>query len=190
MSAIPEGLGGWLAAAVGLFWFVGAYNRLVRLRAQAMQAFGTLDGALSRQIDYVQGQLAEEPAQADPVLAAAIGQLATLLAVTRTRPLDAGAVLGLATALHAMLGAWARHHPDQALRFEPDGTLSRPVALEQLPVEPPGTAPLGWPEPSAAAEMARDQFNRAVERYNAAIRQFPTVLLAWLFRMRVASPLV
>ncbi len=34
-SALP-----WVALAVILFWSVGAYNRLVRLRSQAIAAFG------------------------------------------------------------------------------------------------------------------------------------------------------
>ena len=42
MSVLPESLAGWIAVAVLLFWFVGAYNRLVRLRAAVLQAYATV----------------------------------------------------------------------------------------------------------------------------------------------------
>ena len=32
MSVLPDSLAGWVVVAVLLFWFVGAYNRLVRLQ--------------------------------------------------------------------------------------------------------------------------------------------------------------
>ena len=33
MIHLPDSFGHWVGAAVLLFWFVGAYNRLVRLRS-------------------------------------------------------------------------------------------------------------------------------------------------------------
>ena len=38
----------WIFLALVLFWAVGAYNRLVRLRSTAIQAFGALDAHLMR----------------------------------------------------------------------------------------------------------------------------------------------
>ncbi|KAB2899823.1 MAG: LemA family protein, partial [Burkholderiaceae bacterium] len=38
----------WATAALLLFWTVGAYNRLVRLRSCVIQAFGGLDAHLVR----------------------------------------------------------------------------------------------------------------------------------------------
>ena len=49
--------------------------------------------------------------------------------------------------------------------------------------------PMAWPEPSAAAEIARTQFNLAVASYNAALAQFPALLVAWAVRLRPAAPL-
>jgi hypothetical protein len=78
--------------------------------------------------------------------------------------------------------------------FEPDGTLSRPASLEGLSERieetPRAEAPMFWPEPSAMVEITRAQFNAAVAQYNRAVRQFPAVLLAWIFRLRPAAPLV
>ena len=201
LSPLPSSLPYWLGAALLLFWFVGAYNRLVRLRSTALQAFATLDAALLRQLDFVQsraqatpdGEGAEPPAQAS--LRATTAQLTTLLAATRLRPLDPAAMGALATALHVMLNGWQRLYPDAVTSFDGDGTLSMPVPLggprDRTPDPASGPAtvgvPFAWPEPSAAAEIARSQFNLAVGEYNAAIGQFPALLVAWVMQLRRAA---
>ncbi len=200
MSLFRDSLAYWVVGAILLFWFVGAYNRLMRLRASALQAYATLDAALLRQLDFVQMHSLKRPADAadppDPALVslhATTAQLTTLLAVTRQRPLTATNIAALATALHVMLAAWQRLHPDAVMRFEPDGTLARVVAQQSgtesasVPSTPTELTP--WPEPSAAAEIARGQFNRAVAHYNAAIRQFPAVLVAWVMQLHPAAAL-
>ena len=207
MSALPDSLPGWIAAAVLLFWFVGAYNRLVRLRAAVLQAYATLDAALRKQLDFVQASIAAavperdapSPTHSSSVapLQAAATQLATLLGATRLHPLDPGGMAALATALQVLVSAWQRQHPDAVTVFDADGTLSRPAPL--LPSGAAGGAgaasaaaaePIAWPEPSAAAEIARSQFNLAVAQYNAAIVQFPALLVAWMVRLRPAAPLL
>jgi hypothetical protein len=196
MSSLDDSLPWWIAAALALFWFVGAYNRLVRLRSAALQAYAALDAALVRQLEFVMTQPAEADSPDDAPLRASLraaaGQLATLLAATRLQPLAPARIAALATALHVMLGAWQRLHPDAVIAFDADGLLSRPAALtdrEEVAVAANGTAPIAWPEPSAAAEIARGQFNLAVAQYNAAISQFPAVLVAWIMQLRQAAPL-
>lgn len=192
----------WAAVAVALFWFVGAHNRLVRLRSAALGAYASLDALLVRQLDFVQASIvASPPGEGDPrpgdaSLQAATGQASTVLGATRLRPLDPRAIGALGTALHVLLNAWARLHPDDVVSFEADGTLSRPAALlgpreSGATTQPfPGATPMAWPEPSALVEITRAQFNTAVMHYNAAIRQFPAVFVAWAFRLRPAAPLV
>ena len=204
MSALPDSLATWIVVAVLLFWFVGAYNRLVRLRAAVLQAYATLDAALGKQLDFVQASITDALPQKDAPasshssavapLQAATTQLATLLGATRLHPLDPGAMAALATALQVLVTAWQRQHPDAVTVFEADGTLSRPAPL--LPSGAGAAAasgtlePMAWPEPSAAAEIARSQFNLAVGQYNAAIVQFPALLVAWMVRLRPAAPLL
>ena len=203
MSVLPESLAGWIAVAVLLFWFVGAYNRLVRLRATVLQAYATLDAALGKQLDFVQASITASPQADAPTqellssvapLQAATTQLATLLGATRLHPLDAGGMAALATALQVLVNAWQRQHPDAVTVFEADGTLSRPMPIQAgsdaVAMAPGATAPIAWPEPSAAAEIARSQFNLAVAHYNAAIAQFPALLVAWAVRLRPAAPLL
>lgn len=201
MDGFGGSLLGWAGAALLLFWFVGAHNRLVRLRSAALQAYGALDALLVRQLDFVQASIAGSPpadehARAgDAALQAATGQALTVLGATRLRPLDPAAMGALGTALHVLLAAWERLHPDDVVSFEADGTLSRPATL-QGPREtgaaaaPPAVAPMAWPEPSAMVEITRAQFNAAVLQYNIAIRQFPALFVAWAFRLRPAAPLV
>lgn len=202
MSVLPESLASWIAIAVALFWFVGAYNRLVRLRAAVLQAYATLDAALGKQLDFVQASLSATP-PADALsqemlssmapLQAATTQLATLLGATRLHPLDAGGMAALGTALQVLISAWQRQHPDAVTVFDADGTLSRtmpaPAGANAISAVSNAGGPIAWPEPSAAAEIARSQFNLAVEHYNAAIAQFPALLVAWAVRLRPAAPL-
>lgn len=116
MSVLPDSLAGWVVVAVLLFWFVGAYNRLVRLRAAVLQAYATLDAALARQLDFVQTSLSAPSAAEESTdaaagassLQAATTQMATLLGATRQRPLEAGSMSALATALQVLLTAWQR----------------------------------------------------------------------------------
>ena len=206
MSVLPDSLAGWIATAVLLFWFVGAYNRLVRLRAAVLQAYATLDAALRKQLDFVQSSItatAQKDAPPDSLsssvapLQAATTQLASVLGATRLRPLDPGAMAALATALQVLINAWQRQYPDAVTVFDADGTLSRPapllssVAGAGADAALPGAfEPMAWPEPSASAEIARSQFNVAVSHYNAAIVQFPALLVAWLVRLRPAAPLL
>ncbi|MGI4779837.1 MAG: lema family protein [Janthinobacterium lividum] len=196
----PESLGYWIGAALSLFWLVGAYNRLMRLRSAALQAYATLDAALVRQLDFVQSRTQPESSDAVASIDAAaqaslLGstvQLSTLLGANRLHPLDPASIAALATALHVMLAAWERLHPDAVLSFGADGTLSRPVPIglkSDKPLAPSTEIPIAWPEPSPAAEIARQQFNTSVAAYNAAIAQFPALLVAWVMQLRRAAPL-
>lgn len=201
LSRLPPLLPYWIAAAVLLFWFVGAYNRLVRLRSAALQAYATLDAALLRQLDFVQARAQaqmEDEAAASPAVAslrASTRQLTTLLAATRLRPLDPAAMAALGTALHVMLTGWQRLYPEAVSSYEADGTLSRRQPLPGPPEAAPAdvletAAPddvFVWPEPSATAEIARHQFNLAVQHYNAAVGQFPALLVAWVMQLRRAA---
>jgi LemA protein len=189
----------WVVFALILFWFVGARSRLKRLRAAAVQAYTVLDAALRRQLEFVQTQLAAVPPSAswdgsnEAVLRGAATQLSTLLTATRSQPLNVTVFGALVTALHALLAAWQRAHPDETHRFEPNGAPMRPDAGPQADAAalalPPAPSPLHWPEPSAAAEIARNQFNRCIGQYNAAVGQFPVFLVAWLSGLRRAMPL-
>ncbi|MEO7129245.1 MAG: LemA family protein, partial [Rhodoferax sp.] len=66
--------------------------------------------------------------------------------------------------------------------------------MQQAAQEPAGvllpvTAQDQWAQAVLHARAAGDTFNLAVTRYNAAIGQFPTLLLARAFGFKAARPL-
>jgi LemA protein len=168
----------WIAAAVLLFWTVGAYNRLVRLRGEANAAFAVLDGELTHQVQLVDGLLPDGQEQPASIfvgegpsfwdgLQASAAQLAASLAAARHKPLDPERIAALESAQAILADAWERAERDDA----------HDLAGPRLPESLTSTRTQHTLQCIAAA----DRFSRAVALYNAAIGQFPAVLLAWLF---------
>ena len=203
MSLLPESFTAWVVLAVLLFWFVGAYNRLVRQRSAVLQAYATLDAALRRQLDFVQARITEgahesappsglpsssssspsPSASAPPAFSAAVAplqaattQLATLLGATRVRPLDPGSMAALGTALQVLIGAWQRQYPDAVTVFDADGTLSRPV-----PLLPAGGAGAGSGAVLAVEPMAWPEPSAPAEiargQFNLAVAQYNAAIM-------------
>ncbi|RYY93465.1 MAG: LemA family protein [Comamonadaceae bacterium] len=167
----------WIVAAVALFWSVGAYNRLVRLRSNANAAFAALDIELTRQVQLVHACI--PPDEAQPVtqfdggsafwagLQGAAAQLAASLASARIRPLDPERIAALGAAQEILAMAWDRAERDDA----------HDLAGPRLPEDFSGERT----QLVRMAHAATEHFNQAVAQYNAAIAQFPAILLAWLF---------
>jgi LemA protein len=179
----------WGAAALALFWSVGAYNRLVRLRAAALQTYAVLDSHLVRHSELLAvcltpaapalsaskvGEPQDSAAARWAGLAGAANQFATALGAARTRPLEGRAVAALASALTVLTMAWRR------LLEECHDLAGEPI---------PESIQARWTLLTSQTDAARDAFNAAVADYNSAIGAFPAVLLAWLFGMKPAQPL-
>jgi LemA protein len=167
----------WGFVALLVFWAVGAYNRLVRLRSEANAAFASLDGELARQVELARQCLPSGPAKGiSPIenggtfwagLEGASLQLTASLAAARTRPLDPERIAALDAALEVLRMAWERVERDDA------HDLAGPRLPERLTAERAQAA--------RQARAAGEQFNLAVARYNEAIAQFPAIVLAWVF---------
>ena len=178
MKAWIESLLLWGLAALLLFWFVGAHNRLVRLRSAAAQAFGALDAHLVQLLALVDTHEAAQASAGAPraaqrdALQAAAAQCAEALTGARAHPLRAAAVAPLSQALQALEAAWS------------DG-------VQQLPTlaVPAGTQAwaLRWQQQAQHSTAARAQFAAAVAQHNAAVGQFPAQLLAWLMGFKAAQ---
>ena len=167
----------WTIFAVLLFWAVGAYNRLVRLRAEAHTAFAGVEAEFTRQVELVSKSLpGAEFTQPAPLeqestfwagLQGAARQFATSLAAVRNRPLDAKRMAALNAACDVLVMAWETAQRDEAHDLAgprlPETVLARRSQL------------------AGQTRAAIEQFNIAVARYNEGIAQFPAVLLAWLF---------
>jgi LemA protein len=176
----------WTLAAVLLFWAVGAYNRLMRLRAEANGAYANVDGELARQVELVRQQLPPpEPTQPAPLdgeptsfwagLHAAASQLAATLAAARSKPLDPHNIAALSAAHNVLAAAWERAERDDA----------HDLAGPRLPE----TLLLRRRQTLLQAHGATEAFNAAVTRYNEAIGQFPAIVLAWVFGFKPARAL-
>jgi LemA protein len=172
-----------LGAAVLVFWMVGAYNRLVRLRNGIGTAWAQIDGQLQRRaqaLPALLGALHDPMAAERPTLEsvdAAQQQVQAAADALRAAPVRADVAAGLAGALAQL-----------------DSTLARLLALlDQQP---------DWREEPAVASglrelhdvdlrlaFARQLFNEAVQTYNAAARQFPTRLLTRLYGFGTAGRL-
>lgn len=178
----------WIGVPVLLFWSVGAYNRLVRLRAEANAAFAALDAQWQRQLALVQSSLPDEFQTSQFTLdGAMIGdgselwaglrgastQFAASLAAMRARPLHASRAGALRAAQDVLLLAWQRVSTD---------------AHDLAGAAMPETVAAQWQQLMQDTHRLQAQFNDAVTRYNVAIAQFPAVLLAWLFGFKAARP--
>jgi LemA protein len=167
----------WATLAVLLFWTVGAYNRLVGLRGALVQGFSTVDAQfrhrhelLLRLADTLELQLGDQV----PVLQAfraACAQAEAACSRARQRPSAAGLVTSLRLAEDILSEARKRLPADA-------GTDAELAALQ---------AELNAGDSTFA--FARRQFNDGVDAYNRAVRQFPTWLIAGLFRFRSAGTL-
>ena len=161
--------------ALLVFWSVGAYNRLIRLKNTIANAFGQIDVQLKRRYDLIPNlvevarkYLQHEQATLEAVISAR-NQARAASDVARSRPANALAVTTLAAAEQALgsslgnLFALAEAYPD----LKADQTI-RELSEELTSTE-------------NKVGFARQAFNDAVLDYNNAQGQFPAVLVARLF---------
>lgn len=178
----------WCSVAMTLFWAMGAYNRLVRLRSQGLVAFSVLEGLFNQYIQILKGNFPESEQVhprhfSDSVygnsaawtnLAAACDQFNASLKVVRLQPLNGALMESLHTAHEILCVSWS------SLRDTPADLAG--AAL-------PSTLQMQWEHVAANVDMARTEFNRAVVNYNEAINQFPAFMLAWVFGFKSARPI-
>lgn len=179
----------WFAIAVFLFWSMGAYNRLMRLRSQGLVAFAALEGPFNQHVLLVKKNLPDRVDVLDPHdeghghdsssaawagLAAAADQFNASLKVARAHPLNGPTTSALKTAFETLCLSWSRLQD-----LPPD--LAGPALPSALQSQ--------WEHIAFQSEMARTEFNRTVTNYNEAINQFPALLLAWVFGFKPAQPI-
>ena len=164
-------------SAVLVVWMVGAYNRMVNLRNALVARFASVDelsrqrhALLDKQVELLAAALASAGPRLD-ALRAACRQADAAREHARARPGAAGAVTSLRVAEEILADARSRL-PVQT------------VAGAELPDI---NAKLADGDTTLA--FARREFNAAVAAYNAAVRQFPTALVAWLFGFRPGATL-
>lgn len=161
--------------AMLIFWAVGTYNRLVRLKNTIANAFAQIDVQLKRRYDLIPNlveaarkYLEHEQDTLEAVITAR-NQARSASEKVASRPGKAEAVVALAAAertLDGSLGrlfALAEAYPD----LKADQTI-RDLSEELTSTE-------------NKVGFSRQAYNDAVLDYNIAQGQFPTLLLARLF---------
>ncbi|MEO5883569.1 MAG: LemA family protein [Caldimonas sp.] len=166
-----------VASVVLVCWMVGAYNRMVSLRNLLVERFAAIDALcrsrhalIERQVALLTTALAGARPRLD-ALHAASRQADAARAHAQARPALASAVTSLRVAEEILADARARL-PVQTL-----AGVELPEINARLSSD------------DATLDFARREFNAAVGRYNAAVRQFPTVVVAWLFGFRAGTTL-
>ncbi|MGA0612235.1 LemA family protein [Caldimonas sp. KR1-144] len=181
-----------LVAALLVFWAVGAYNRLVRLRSAMVAAWGPLDAQLKRRHGLARelGEMLGGALPADAPLAeravieavvAASRQADAACGHIHGRPVDAGGVqsLGVAerTLDHALRSLRRVFDAHAGLLNEPslgERTESLMQALQQT---------------EAQIAFGRQQHEQSVQALNAAVTEWPTRVIAALFNVRRTTSL-
>jgi LemA protein len=169
--------------AVLLFWGVGAYNRLVRLRNVIANAFAQIDVQLKRRYDLIPNlvevarKYAAHERETLESVAAARNQAKAAADAARAHPMAAGPVTSLAMAEQVLGGAMGRL---MAL-VEAYPELKADQNLRELAEELTST--------ENKIAFSRQLFNDATYDYNTAAQQFPTSLMSNLFGFREAAML-
>ena len=169
--------------AVLVFWAVGAYNRLIRLKNTIANAFGQIDVQLKRRYDLIPNlveaakkYLSHERETLEAVISAR-NQAKSASDAVRSRPANALAVTTLAVAEQALTGSLG--HLFALNEAYPE--LKADQTIRDLSEELTST--------ENKIGFARQAFNDAVLDYNNAQGQFPAVLVASLFSFAPAAVL-
>jgi LemA protein len=178
--------------AVLFFWAVGAYNRLVVLRASVAKQFAAVDAQLIRVLVWLQGNLPasmrdmlsemEEAAlpeallknERDLKLLAILEDLSDSLDLARTQALTP-VVMSRVNQNRLALAAWAKAE----VRAGQSGEAT--WFIDPLPYKFDRLKAQAWP--------LMDAYNQAATKYNDAVLQFPASVLAKQFNFVPAQTL-
>jgi LemA protein len=172
----------WLVLALLVFWCVGLYNRVMRIRARGLDAFGSIEKYLRTFGVLVQTHIAgsvelHSTANIPDAWVPLVNNVLELEAaykVARSMPLTQEPLSHLADAIAAVQTEW------QVLRDEPADLAGSPV---------PDAMRQQWEEASVKLQSARDAFNQIMARYNEALQQFPARLVVAIMGFQRAGVL-
>lgn len=175
-----------MVLALVVFWAVGLYNRLMRIRARSLSALGSVEKHMRVYADLVRDDLAR---------GAAVG-LHTPVSETPQDDWES-----LMSALHAFEDA-LKDAGTSALRNEAPARLGQAfdavqTAWHRLNEAPPDLAgPLvppmmrtHWDAVTLRVETARGGFNQILTQYNEAVGQFPARMVAGAMGFKPGSKL-
>ena len=179
----------WAVLAVTTFWSVGVYNRLMRMRARAGGALGSVEKYMNQCTDLVQGHMATlgVPPRTNDVdpeverqttertqLLACLADLDSALKEVRGAPLSRQPLFRLGVAFDALQQVWS-------------GRCDLPDARASALI--PEATRIQWDTTTQKVQTARGGLNQILSLYNEAIEQFPARLVAGVARFEPAGHL-
>jgi LemA protein len=167
----------WSMFAIAVFWSVGVYNRLMRMRAKGLEAMGAVSRYLQRYealVDAHLGRNIDEVAPEWRDLRAALSTLHLACSAVRASPLDVDAVQSLASGYQALQSAWS------VLRESPTDLAGHRVP-EGLQIE--------WERISQKVMHARSKYHQIATEYNHGLAQFPASLFVRIAGFKSAGTL-
>ncbi len=169
--------------ALLLFWAVGAYNRLIRLRNEITNAFAQIDVQLKRRHDLIPNlvevarKYLEHERDTLERVTAARAQVIAAADLVKTRPNAAGPIQSLSMAEGVLANAMTQFKA--VIEAYPE--LKADQNMRELSEE------LTHTENKVA--FSRQLFNDTTLDYNNAAHQFPTNVVANLFGFKTAAML-
>lgn len=167
-----------LLIATTVFWCVGLYNRLMRMRARGLDALGSVEKHLRGYTSLINVQFPDEEGSYIPLewasIVSSVKSLEAQCRAARAAPLQAAPLQALAQSVDAIEAQWAQLRERPADLAGP----AMPEAMQKL-----------WEEAAMRVRSARGGFNQIVERYNEALDQFPASLVVKAMGFKVAGKL-
>lgn len=156
--------------AVGLFWCVGVYNRITRLRARSLESFAAVAVSMHRYkalvLEHVHPSRVADAPVAFQQLLLQLERLDQFIKDAHTCPWDKAALAALTAAGAEVSAVWG------VLRTAPADLAG--AALPDNLVQ-------DWDSNSRGLQHAIGSFNQILADYNEAIAQFPaTVITSFL----------
>lgn len=176
----------WMTLALSLFWGVGVYNRLMRMRARGVGALGSVEKHMRQFGELVREHVsefgagaasglvppAEQATEGWEQLLAAWQTLDQTLKEAKATPLASEPLARLGQAFEVLQRAWL------FLRAVPVD-LAGPVVPEAMQRE--------WAAVTVRAEAARNGLNQILTKYNEALEQFPARLIVGAMGLKPAG---
>lgn len=178
----------WIVVAMVLFWVVGLYNRLMRIRARAMAALRSVEKHMRHCIKLAQlhvnyADTTEDAAltripdglrQEQAQLLVNLQLLDQALKDTRGMPMARKSVARVGELFELTQSLWLANC---------DGAAKRGHGA------PPETMQVQWGVAAEKAQTARAGLNTILFKYNEAIYQFPARLVVRVLGFRPAGPM-
>lgn len=166
----------WITLALSVFWGVGVYNRLMRMRARGVAALGSVEKHMRQYTEMVREQLQEagRPPLGWEQLLSGLQILDHALKDAKPNVLTGEVLAHVGQAFDGLQRDW------RSLQELPVD-LAGPVVPEHLKRQ--------WDAITLRVEAARGGCNQILMKYNDAVIQFPAKLVAGAMGFKPAGTL-